>query len=160
MFTFGTYRLVNNGVTIATAISALQLKPGTNGPAIVLRFGATQSTSTTSAQLKAGLIRKSAAATVTIGVAGTTLLKNNPVSPTADASLGTSATGITATAEGTNSDLTDVRGYNDLNGVEVLYAPEERKIIPQSGFAALTFFGTVPSATRDAFIEFMELRGG
>lgn len=160
MFIGPVYRLVNNGVTISTAISALQLKPGTNGPVEILRHGVSQSTSTTSAQTKAGLIRKSAAATVTTGVAGTTVLKNNPVNPTTDASLGTSATGISASGEGTNSELTDVRGFNVLNGMEVLYSPEERKIVPVSGFIAETFMAAPPSATWDAFIEYRELRGG
>jgi len=160
MFIGPVYRLVNNGVSISTAISALQLKPGTNGPVEILRHGLSQSTSTTSAQTKGGLIRKSAAATVTTGVAGTTVLKNNPINPTTDASLGTSATGITASAEGTNSELTDVRGFNVLNGLEVLYSPEERKLVPQSGFCAETFLAAPPSATWDAFIEFRELRGG
>jgi hypothetical protein len=160
MFIGPVYRVVNNGVSISTAISALQLKPGVNGPAEILRHGVSQSTTTTSAQVKAGLIRKSAAATVTAGVAGTTVLKNNPVNPTTDASLGTSATGITASAEGTNGELTDVRGFNVLNGMEILYQPEERKMIAQSGFAAETFLSAPPSATWDAFIEFRELRGG
>ncbi len=159
MFIGPVYRLVNNGVSISTAISALQLKPGTNGPVEILRHGMSQSTSTTSTQVKGGLIRKSAAATVTAGVAGTTLLKNNPISPTADASLGTSATGITASAEGTNGELTDVRGFNILNGLEILYTPEERKLVAQSGFVAETFMSAPPSATWDAFIEFRELRG-
>lgn len=152
------YRLVNNGVSISTAITAIQLKTGTNGPAEILRHGMSQSTSTTSTQIKGGLIRKSAGATVTLGVAGTTVLKNNPIAPTTDASLGTSATGITATAEGTNTDLTDVRGFNILNGLEVLYTPEERKLVPISGFAAETFLSAPPSATWDAFIEWRELR--
>jgi hypothetical protein len=153
------YRLVNNGVSISTAISALQLKTGVNGPAEIMRHGMSQSSSTTSTQIKGGLIRKSAAATVTAGVAGTTLLKNNPIAPTSDASLGTSATGITATVEGTNSDLTDVRGFNILNGLEILYTPEERKLIPVSSFCSETFMTAPPSATWDSFIEFRELRG-
>ena len=152
------YRLVNNGVSISTAISALQLKTGTNGAVEILRHGCSQSTSTTSTQVKAGLIRKTAAATVTTGVAGTTLLKNNLIAPTSDASLGTTATGITASAEGTNGELTDVRGFNILNGLEVLYTPEERKMVAIGTFAAETFLSAPPSATWDAFIEFRELR--
>ncbi len=153
------YRLVNNGVSISTAITAIQLGVGTHGPAEILRHGVSQSTSTTSTQVKAGFIRKSAAATVTTGVAGTTVLKNNPISPTTDATLGTAATGITASAEGTNGELTDVRGFNILNGLEILYTPEERKLVPLSGFASETFLSAPPSATWDAFIEWRELRG-
>lgn len=160
MFIGPCYILTNNGVSISTAITALQLKPGVNGPVEVLRAALTQSTSTTSAQVAAGLIRKSAAATVTTGVAGTTVLKQNPVNPTTDASLGVSATGITASAEGTNSELSIQRGFNVLNGMEWLPTPEERVLVPQSGFVALTFLSAPPSATWNGSITFRELRGG
>lgn len=160
MFIGPCYVLANNGVSISTAISALQLKPGTNGPVELLRASFTQSTSTTSTQLAAGVIRKSAAATVTLAVAGTHLKKMNPAAPTSDASLGTTATGITASAEGTNSDLTIQRGLNILNGWEWLPTAEERMIVPQSGFVALTFLSAPPSATWFAELAFRELRGG
>ena len=160
MFIGPVYTLTNNGVAISTAITALQLKPGTNGPAEILRAALTQSTSTTSTQLAAAVIRKSAAATVTTAVAGTHLKKHNPASPTSDASLGTSATGVTASAEGTNSDLTIQRGLNILNGWEYLPTPEERLVVPQSGFLAVTFLSAPPSATWFADLTFRELRGG
>lgn len=160
MFIGPVYVLTNNGVTISTAISALQLQPGTAGPAEVLRAALTQSTSTTSTQLAAALIRKSGAATVTTAVAGTHLKKMNPASPTSNAILGTAATGVTATAEGTNTDLTVQRGLNILNGWEWLPTPEERFVVPQSGFAAVTFLSAPPSATWFADLVFRELRGG
>ena len=160
MFVGPCYILKNNGVTISTAISLLQLKPGTNGPVEILRAAINQGSSTTSAAIQAGLIRKTAAATVTLGVAGTHLLKQNPVNPTSDASLGTSATGITASAEGTNGELTITRGFNDLNGMEWLPTPEDRVMVAQSAFAALTFLSAPPSATRFGELVFRELRGG
>lgn len=160
MFIGPVYILTNNGVSISTAVSALQWKGGTNGPIEVLRAALSQGSSTTSAAVRAGLIRKSAAATVTAGVAGTTLLKQNPVNPTSDASLGTSATGITASAEGTNSELAIQRGFNVLNGLEWLPTPEERVLAPQGGFLGLTFLTAPPSATWDASLVFRELRGG
>lgn len=152
------YILTNNGVSISTAITALQLKAGTNGPIEILRCSLTQSTSTTSAQVQAGLIRKSAAATVTTAVAGTHLLKGNPINPTSDASLGTAATGVTASAEGTNGELSIVRGFNVLNGWEWLPTPEERIFVPQGGIVALTFLNAPASATWVAQIHFRELR--
>ena len=152
------YILTNNGVSISTAITAIQLKAGTNGPIEILRCSLTQSTSTTSSQVLAGLIRKSAAATVTTATAGTHLLKGNPINPTSDASLGTSATGITATAEGTNGELAITRGFNILNGWEWLPTPEERIWVPQGGIIALTFLSAPPSATWTAQIHFRELR--
>lgn len=159
MFIGPVYILTNNGVSISTAISALQWKAGTNGAIEVLRAALTQGASTTSAATRAGLIRKTAAATVTAGVAGTTLLKQNPVNPTSDASLGTTATGITASGEGTNGELSIQRGMNVLNGMEWLPTPEERLLAPQGGFLALTFLTAPPSATWDATIVARELRG-
>jgi hypothetical protein len=157
---FPEYRLTNNGVSISSAVTVLQLKAGTNGPLEILRWHISQSTTTTSAQVLVGLIRKTGAATVTAGSAGTTVLKQNPVNPTTDASLGTSATGITGSAEGTNGELTCQRAFNVLTGAEVLFTPDERIIVPQGGIIALTFLSAPPSATWLAEISWRELRGG
>lgn len=159
MFIGPVYSLQNNGVSISTAITALQLKAGTNGVVELLRASFTQSSIVTSAQFAAAVLRKSAAATVTIAVAGTNLKKMNPASPTADAALGTSATGFTATAEGTNTDFSVQRGINILNGWEWLPTPEERMIIPISGFCGLTFVSAPSAATWYAELVFRELRG-
>lgn len=158
MFTFAMYSLKNNGVSISTAISVQQLKCGTNGPAAILRHSLTQSGSVTSTQIAAGLVRKSAAATVTIAVAGTNLLKQNPISITADASLGTSATGFTASAEGTDSDITYQRGFNVLNGQECVYTPEERVVVAQGGIIAQKIYAAF-TTTWYAELVFAEMRG-
>jgi hypothetical protein len=159
MFTFPAYVLKNNGVSISTAITVSQLKAGVNGPLAILRHSLTQSGSVTSTQIAVGLIRKSAGATVTAGVAGTTVLKQNPVAPTTDASLGTTATGITATGEGTDGELTTQRGLNVLNGQETVYTPEERPIVPQAGIVAQKIFAAF-NTTWYSELAFMELRGG
>lgn len=159
MFTFPAYILKNNGVSISTAITVQQLKAGVNGAIAILRHSLTQSGSVTSTQIDAMLVRKSAAATVTAAVAGTTLLKQNPVAPTTDASLGTSATGITASAEGTNGEQTLARGFNVLNGQETVYTPEERVIVPQGGIIGQTLL-TAFNTKWYAELVFMELRGG
>lgn len=150
----------NAGVSISTAITVVQIKPGTNGPVEVLRASLSQSGNTTSTQVAGGLQRKSAAATVTIGVAGTNTTKGNPISPTADLSLGTAATGFTASAEGTPTEYHVKRGFNILNGFEWLPTPEERLLLPQSGFLGLTFFTAPPSTTWYGEIQVRELRGG
>ncbi|MES1993141.1 MAG: hypothetical protein V4457_05945 [Pseudomonadota bacterium] len=160
MFQGPCYNLSNNGVSISSAITALQLKAGVNGPIEIMRASLTQSSITTSGQCLGGLIRKSAAATVTIAVAGTNLKKLNPAAPTADASLGTAATGFTASAEGSDSDLTTQRGFNTLNGWEYLPIPEERMMVPQAGICGLKFLSSPTSATWVAEIAFRELRGG
>lgn len=156
---FPEYILTNNGVATGSNISLLQLKAGVNGPIEILRFWITQSTNTSSSQMSGGLIRKSGAATVVAAVAGTTLLKQNPISPTADASLGTTATGITASAEGTDGELSIVKGFNILTGLEHLFTPDERLLVPQGGIVAVKLIAGAVSCTWYAGIHFRELRG-
>src|SRR5882672_2528683 len=161
MFIGPCYILKNLGVSISTAITVIQLKAGVNGPIEILRSSLTNGSVATSAQYAAALLmRKTAGATVTTGVAGTTVLKQNPVNPTTDASLGTTATGITATGEGTNGEEAVTRGFNDLNGAEWLATPEERILVAQGGIIAQTFKLAPQSATRYGEISFRELRGG
>lgn len=159
MFIGPVYSLANNGVTISTAITALQLKAGANGVVELLRAALTQSTSVTSTQFAAGVIRKTAAATVTAASPGTNIKKMNPASPTADCTTGTAATGYTATGEGTDGDLSIQRGVNILNGWEWLPTPEERMVVPIAGFVAVKFLSAPPSATWLAELLFRELRG-
>lgn len=160
MFIGPCYIAVNNGVSISTAITALQLKAGVNGGAEILRASLSQGSTATSAQPAAALLRKTVAATVTAAVAGTTLLKQNPVNPTTDAVLSTAGTGITASVEGTNGEQFISDGFNDLNGYVYLPAQEERPFVPQSGIVGLTFLTAPQSATRYARIAYRELRGG
>jgi len=157
MFTFPSYILKNNGVSISSAISVQQLKAGVNGALAILRHSLTQSGSVTSTQVAAALTRKTAGATVTAAVAGTTLLKQNQIQPTTDASLGTSATGITASAEGTDGEQTLARGFNVLNGQETVYTPEERVIVPQGGIIAQKLLAAF-NTTWYSELVFMELR--
>lgn len=159
MFIGPVYALANNGVTISTAITAIQLKAGANGVVELLRAALTQGTSVTSTQFAAGVIRKTAAATVTAATAGANVKKMNPASPTADCSLGATATGFTASGEGTDGDLSIQRGINILNGWEWLPTPEERMIVPIAGFCAVKFLTAPPSATWYAELLFRELRG-
>ncbi|HZP86605.1 MAG TPA: hypothetical protein VFB54_07270 [Burkholderiales bacterium] len=159
MFIGPCYILKNNGVSISTAITVAQLKAGTNGAIEILRSSLTQGSVATSAQYAAALLlKKTAAATVTAATAGTHLLKQNAVNPTSDASLGTSATGITGTAEGTDGEITITRGFNDLNGAEWLATPEERILIAQSGICAQKYLVAPQSATRYSELAFRELR--
>jgi hypothetical protein len=159
MFQGPCYAVVNNGVSISTAITAVQYKVGVNGPGEILRASLSQGSTAISAQLAASLLRKTAAATVTTGVAGTTVVKQNPLNATTDASLGTAATGITATAEGTNGEQFISDGQNDLNGYIYLPAQEERPLVPINGIVALTYLTAPQSATRYARIAWRELRG-
>lgn len=159
MFIGPCYILKNLGVSISTAITVIQYKAGTNGAVEILRASLTQGSVATSAQYAAALIqRKTAAATVTTGVAGTTLLKQNSINPTSDASLGTTATGITASGEGTDGEQTVTRGFNDLNGAEYTSTPEERVLVPQGGIFGLKYLVAPQSATRYGEVVVRELR--
>jgi len=159
MFIGPCYAVVNNGVSISTAITAVQYKAGTNGPGEILRASMSQGSVTTSGQPAQSLLRKTAAATVTAGVAGTTVVKQNPINPTTDAALSTSGTGITASAEGTNGEQFISDGANDANGYVYLPAQEERPLVPISGIVGLTYLNAPQSATRYARIAWRELRG-
>jgi len=151
------YVLRNAGVTISTAITIIQLKAGTNFPLEILRASLTQFGSTTSAGARFSIVRKSAAATVTAASAGTHLNKLNAANPTSDVSLGTAATGYTATAEGTNGDILVDDGFNVINGYVWLPVPEERIIVPQGGIIAMTFLTAPASHTWYASMYFREL---
>ncbi len=134
------------GLTSAAAISLLQVATSATRGVEVLRASLSQRGSVTSVQEKIALIRKSAAATVTAGVVGSTLLKGNPNDQNPSLQLGAALTGHTATVEGTNSDLTIEEGFNVL-GAGWLYLPvqEERMTVPAASFLAMTFL-TAPAS--------------
>ena len=138
-----TYILRNGGVVCATASTLLQVKAGASALEI-LRFSIAQKASTPSTIERIGLVRKSVAATVS----STTMLKGNPGDPAALAVGGTSATGITASAEGTDTDVLCDKLFNIVNGTyEWLPTPEERPRIPQAGMIGLKFLTAPASQT-------------
>lgn len=151
------YTIVHRRIVVSTAITIIQVKAGTNSPFEVIRAWAGQGLSATSAQASLALIRKSAAATVTSGVVGTTVLKRNPNSGTPDLSLGTAATGITATAEGTDGDEIYPDSFNVLGQWLYFPVPEEREIVPVGGIIALKFMAAPASNTFTAGIRIREL---
>lgn len=151
-----TLRTPAGGVTISTAITILQLKAGAAAKVELLRASLTQRGSVTSVQEAVQLLRKTAAATVTAGVAGTTYLKNDPASPTGTLSLGTSASGYTGSAEGTDGDILKDEGFNVLNGWLWLPTPEERIWVPAGGIVALKFASAPASQSWRAEFVFRE----
>lgn len=159
MFIGPVYVLANNGLPTSGAVTLVQLKAGANGICEVLRASISQQPGVTSTQVSAALLRKSTGATVTTAAAGTHIKKMNPASPGADCSTGTAATGVNASAEGTNTDLSIQRGFNVLNGLEWLPTPEERFVVPIAGICGLTFLLAPPSATYYGELVFRELRG-
>ena len=127
--------VVRQAITNPGAITLLQIKAGTSNPLKILRAWVSQTASTTSTQLAVQLVRKSGAATVT----SFTPLLLRPSDPAANAAGGTSATGYTATGEGTDGDLLIEDSFNILNGWLYLPVPEERIVVPVSGMIGLKF---------------------
>lgn len=148
----GRIYVVNHNVVVATAITIIQIKAGANKPLKIIEASISQSTVTTSAQMLAALIRKTAAATVT----SFTPLKLSPNDPVADAVGGAAATGITATAEGTDGGILHRKASNILNEWLYLPVPEQRILVPAAGIIALKFLSTPTSATYAAHIIFEE----
>jgi len=141
---YGHVYTVRHNAAVSTAITILQIKTGAASPAEILRAWINQRGSTTSAQEEITLLRKTAAATVTTGAVGTHVFKHRNGDPTPDLSLGTAATGVIGTAEGTDGDIIERYGFNVLSGWEKVYLPEERIVIPAGGIVALKFF-TAPA---------------
>lgn len=157
MFQFPSYTL-RRTLTNPGAVTLLQYLAGSAGPAEVLSARLTQGTSATSAQIAAQVVRKTAAATVTAAVAGTDLVKVNPIAPTSNATLSTSGTGHTATVEGTDGEAPSSQGFNVLNGF--IYEPtaDARIVVPAAGLIALKALQSPPAATYYAEMTVRELR--
>ena len=149
----GPFVLQMTNVSVSAAISLLQLKAGATTPLQLLEARISQSSSTTSTQQRAELVRKSVAATVT----AFTALLENPADAAAAAVGGTAATGTNASAEGTDTDILLLWDFNILNGLLWLPAPEDRIWVAPAGMIALKF-PAAPSAaiTVDAQIKFLE----
>lgn len=149
-----SYEVRNGGVTISTAITVIQIKAGASALEL-LRASIGQRGSTTSTIERIGILRKSAAATVT----SATPLKLSPGDPASLAVGGTAATGITGTAEGTDSDILVDECFNIVNGIwSWLPTPSERIRVPQGGILALKFLAAPGSQTWFASMKFRELQ--
>jgi hypothetical protein len=156
----GAYTVtVRHEAIVATAISILQLKAGAAAPFEILRAWLTQSLSETSTQEKLQLVRKTAAATVTAAVVGTHVFKHATNDPTPGLELGTAATGVIATAEGTDGDAIDLEGFNILNGIMWVPTERERIWVPGGGFIALKLPVAPASATWQFGMKIVEYRG-
>ncbi len=149
----GPYVVNLTNQAITAAISLIQIKAGASNPLQLIEARVSQSSSTTSAQQRAQLLRKTAAATVT---AFTPLLENG-ADPAAGAVGGTAATGTNASAEGADGDLLMQWDFNVLTGLLWQPALEDRIWVPVSGIIALKF-PTAPAAstTYDAQLKFIE----
>lgn len=151
----GTYSVVRSNVATTTAITVIQVATPANVAIDIIRAWGGQSSSTTSAATALGLIKKSAAATVTSRTP-------DPITDGMNASLcvgGTGATGITATAEGTDaSNYLWNEGLNIVgNGCLYLPVPEERIGLGPSEFIGLKH-SVAPSGNWIHGVTFTEYR--
>jgi hypothetical protein len=125
----------------ATPITAVQYAASSSNTAEVLYFSISQSASTTSAMEQVRLIRKTAAATVTIGAVGTNIFDATGNSTggagTFRGTLSTSATGVVGSAEGTDGDEFFRWDFNVLSGYERDFQPNHRLWVPPSGIIAV-----------------------
>ncbi len=147
-----TYVLNNLAVTISTAITIMQIKAGAAYPLWLVRATLTQKGSVTSAQERVQIVRKTAAATVTSVAA--LLFDGDDVA--AKAVNGTTATGITASGEGTDGDILVDRGFNVLNGFEWVATSLDAIFVPAAGFIALKFPTAPASQVWSAQMFFVE----
>lgn len=150
------YVIKHDDISVSTAISIIQLKSGASSISRILRAWVTQKTLTTNAYQRVQIVRKSGAATVT---AFTPLLVD-PGDGAAKAAGSTSGTGITASAEGTDTDILINEAFSILNGWLYLPVPEERIIVPPAGIIALKFPSAPGSAMNVSAGILFEEEGG
>lgn len=148
------YAIKHEAIAVAGAITIIQLKAGPASICKIHRVMISQTGSTTSAMVRIQILRKSAAATVT----SYTPLLLDAGDGAAKSVGGTSATGITASAEGTNSDILISDTFNALTGWLYLPVPEERIIVSAGGFLGVTFPAN-PALTITATLIFEEIGG-
>lgn len=156
----GDIYVLRNEATVSTAITVLQALAGSACGFEIIEAGATQRGSTTSDSESIALVRKTAAATVTAAtVGGTTgtLFKVDPNTGNPQLTLSTSGTGVTATAEGTDSDVILKEAFNVLNGWLHAPAPEARIWVPPSGIIALKFLTAPASQLWQFWMKLREL---
>lgn len=144
---YGHVYTLKHEAAISTAITFLQLKAGAANPFLILAAKLTQRLSITSAAASIGLVRKTGAATVTTAVVGTHVFKHRTDDPTPSLSLGTAATGVIGTSEGTDGDVLWKDGLNVLTGWEKIWLPEDRPYVPAGGIIALKFLDAPASHT-------------
>lgn len=153
----GLYALVRSSVTTSTAITIQLVWVPVTAMIETTRAWVNQSTVTTSAQTRIQLLRKTGTApTVT---SQTPTVQGTPGTAASKCVGGTAASGITATAEGTDGTVYVEEGFNIVNGWLYLPVPEERIAILGSTANGIGLkFPTAPTsagyASGQEFIEY------
>lgn len=148
---YGTYT-ASESRAYTTGITMLEISNAATQLLLITRAWCTQSSSTTSAQQRIELLRKSAAGTLT------NTLTPAKVTPGSAASGVTSAK-TTATVEGTATDILIEDSFNVLQGwLWVPSCPEERIVVAPSGIIALKLpAAPAASITFSYGLEWIEL---
>lgn len=139
-------------VASTTALTLIQVVAGASSGLEIVEARISQTASTTSTQVPIQINRKSAAATVT----AFTPLQLISGDGAAKAIGGTTATGITASAEGTDTDILVQDTFNFLSGWIYLPVPEQRIRVAPSGIIGLKLPVAV-TITATASITFQEI---
>jgi hypothetical protein len=150
-----TYSVNMAAASIAGSVTLIQIKPGISSVRI-RRMKLAQSSGTTSAMQDVAYGTSTGAATVTTFTAKPHDLDG----AAAKAVGGTSATGITATVEGSGQTDIDRDTFNVLNGWEKIFTDDEMIEIPGGG--SVFFYLRLPSLTTNpttfnALVTFQEI---
>jgi hypothetical protein len=153
----GAYNVIRASTATSTAISVVQVLVPALASAEFTRCWTNQDSVTTTNQTRIQLNRNSTACTVAAqspASLGNGMQASKAVS-------GTSATGITASAEGTVTQTVWSEGFNIVNGILYLPVPEARWMLVGSaaGFAAVKFPGAPASANYTTGLEWLEYAG-
>jgi hypothetical protein len=153
----GLYNLIRASTATSTAITVNQVLVPATAAAEFTRAWCNQDSVTTTNQTRIQLNNNSTASTVTGAspvAAGTGMQASKAVS-------GASATGITATVEGTVASTWWTEGFNIVNGILYLPVPEARWLLvgKAAGFAALKFPSAPAAANYTTGIEWLEYAG-
>ena len=153
----GLYNLIRSSVATSTAITVNQVLVPALAAAEFTRAWCNQDSVTTTNQTRIQLNQNSSACTVT-SQAAVAAGKGMQASKCVNT---TTATGITATIEGTVTSSWWQEGFNIVNGILYLPVPEARWMLvgQASGFAALKFPGAPASAAYTTGLEWLEYAG-
>lgn len=152
-----TYTLKTSNFTVAAIKTLLQLQAGAAAPCQLLRAVVSCRGVTVSTMMQVGVYRLSVPSTVTAAVKGTTILDDTGGNVTPAAQLGTSNTGVNASAEGTYGDKIIDDDFNQLQGWEKIWTPPEQIIVPGGGLVGIIVPVAPSSVVLDAFLTFREL---
>ena len=153
----GLYNLIRSSVATSTAITVNQVLVPALAAAEFTRCWCNQDSVTTTNQTRIQLNKNSTACTVTSQTP-------YPAQTGMQASKcpgSTTASGITATIEGTTTNQWWQEGFNIVNGILYLPVPEARWMLvgQAAGVAALKFPGAPASASYTTGMEWLEYAG-